>query len=66
MNSGLPMLATRALVLKTQLGSDGQHAQHTKTSAREGGAISGASAVVVQWSICLLTLVELDMLSAAD
>jgi len=46
--------------------SSDQATQHTKASACEKVPFSDASAVVVQWSICLLTLVENDMLSAAD
>jgi type VI protein secretion system component VasF len=40
--------------------------QHTSTAACERASMYDASALVVQWSFSLLTLVELTMLSAAD
>ena len=60
------MLTTHALVLKAALGSDGQHAQHTSTAAGERGTSAVRIAVKVLLSICMLTMVALDIWSAAD
>lgn len=63
----LVFVADGALKLQSaSLISSDQAQRHTSTVARERGTISDASAVVVQWSMCRLTFVELDMLSAAD
>ena len=64
---GRPLAAGGAKELSMrQVTTRYQATQHTSTAACERGSTSDASAVVVQWSICLLTLLELDMLSAAD
>jgi hypothetical protein len=63
----LPQSTYRALELyKQSLARQGQAAQHSSSAARERVPFSSASAVVVQLWICILTLLELDMLSAAD
>ena len=46
--------------------SSDQAQRHTSTTARERELISDAYQVVVQLWICILTLLELDMLSATD
>lgn len=43
-----------------------QTAHPTSTAARERVSSSDASALIVLLSICFLTMVEFDMLSAAD
>ncbi len=63
----LVFVADGALKLQSaSLISSDQAQRHTSTAARERGTISDASAVVVQLWICILTLLELDMLSAAE
>ena len=63
----LVLVADRAHELQwTALIRHDQAIQHTSIAAYESVTFHTASAVVVQWSICLLTLVEADMLSAAD
>ena len=43
-----------------------QAAQHIRAAAYERVPFSDASALIVLLSICTLTMLELDMLSAAD
>jgi len=63
----LVFAADGALKLQsTSLISSDQAQQHTSTMARERGAISDASALIVLLSFCIPTMVELDMMSAAD
>lgn len=63
----LVLVADRAHELQwTALIRHDQAIQHTSMAACERVSIRDACAVVVQWLICLLTLVEADMLSAAD
>jgi hypothetical protein len=59
---GLPLAAAWTLMLCARM----RTRRYDKAAARERVTISDASAVVVQWSICLLTLLELAMLSAAE
>ncbi len=64
---GLPLAAGGAEELyMRQVTTRYQTAQQQSTAARERWAISDASALIVQLSICCLTIVEADMLSAAD
>jgi len=63
----LPSVADRALELQAgSMNRREQAQQHTSTTAHEREALSDAAAVVVQWSICWLTLVEADMWSEAE
>lgn len=63
----LVFVADGALKLQsTSLISSDQAQRHTCTAAREREFIRDAYQVVVQLWICILTLPELDMLSAAD
>ena len=63
----LPFSADGALELqKSRMNRREQAQQHTSTTASERVLISDAYQIVVQLWICILTLPELDMLSAAD
>ena len=63
----LPCSADGALELQMRCMNRREQAQqYTGTTARERMSIGEAYEVVVQLWICLLTLLELDMLSAAD
>lgn len=63
---GLPFAAGCAAELYMRQVTTRYHAtQHTSTTARERGTIRSASALIVLLSICILTMVEFDMLSAA-
>jgi hypothetical protein len=60
------LVADRAQELYTTSVISSDQAQiHTSTTPSERGPSSDASAVIVQLSICLLTMVEADMLSEA-
>jgi hypothetical protein len=62
LGDSLPFAAARTQALCARMRAQ----THAKAALCERVSSSGASAVVVQWSICLLTLVEADMLSGAD
>jgi hypothetical protein len=64
---GFELVADSAEELHRQsLARHGQGAQHTRTAARERASMYDASALIVLLSICIPTMVELAMLSAAD
>jgi hypothetical protein len=64
---GFPFAAGGAVELHIQrFTTHYQAVSQPSTAVRERVPIRDACTVVVLWSICILTLVEADMLSAAD
>ena len=63
---GLPCLTDRAAELHNRpMARPGQAAQHTSTAARERRPSCALPALVVQWSIAGLTLVEADIVAVS-